>query len=419
MIRLLCFTGDFFPPTTGGEQALFNAYRLLQDHVELHIFSLNNSDKFKDEEGLKKSLPKAHLFGYNNSKRDKYSNIEAIGRKIKSMLQRMAGIARLNKYRHFDLDIKLERNQPMLKVLNKYIDEHNIDIVQFEFMSSIFYSLGIINQSVKKIFVHHELYFVVNQSRLSKNPTIDESLYYTLNKNRELSMLENYDGIITLSHDDTMRLKHEGIKTPIFTSFAQIIPKNNVVKNDSEIHDIVFVGPESHLPNYNGMLWFLEEVWFKVLLHYPDLKLNIIGKWDKATQTRLYKQYPNLIFHGFVEDLGSAISNHVMIVPIREGTGIRMKILEAAQHFVPVVSCVVGAEGMGLTSGVNCYITDESEEFAQHVIHLLKDTAFAKQMAKNASDHFNAAYSDEQFIATRMACYNEVIKLRNDINTEL
>lgn len=414
MIKLLCFTGEFYPPTTGGEQALFNAYRLLQDHVELHIFSLNSSNKFKDEDGLKKGLPKAHIFGYNDAKRDKYSNIEAITRKIKSLLQRLAGVTSLNKYRHLDLDIRLERNQPMLKALNKYIDEHNIDIVQFEFMSSIYYALGVINESVKKVFVHHELYYVVNQSRFPRNPSIDESLYYAINKNRELSMLKNYDAIITLSHEDTMRLQNEDIKTPIFTSFAQITPKSTEVKTTSEINDIVFVGPETHLPNYNGMMWFLEEVWPKILDHNSDIKLNIIGKWDKATQNQMLERYPNLIFHGFVDNLSSAISNHVMIVPIREGSGIRMKILEAAQHLVPIVSCTVGAEGMGLTSGENCFITDIPDDFAQHVVYLLSNTDSARKMAQQALYHFSEVYSDDKFIRSRMVCYNEVINTLNN-----
>ena len=302
----------------------------------------------------------------------------------------------------------------MLKALNKYIDEHNIDIVQFEFMSSIYYALGVINESVKKVFVHHELYYVVNQSRFPRNPSIDESLYYAINKNRELSMLKNYDAIITLSHEDTMRLQNEDIKTPIFTSFAQITPKSTEVKTTSEINDIVFVGPETHLPNYNGMMWFLEEVWPKILDHNSDIKLNIIGKWDKATQNQMLERYPNLIFHGFVDNLSSAISNHVMIVPIREGSGIRMKILEAAQHLVPIVSCTVGAEGMGLTSGENCFITDIPDDFAQHVVYLLSNTDSARKMAQQALYHFSEVYSDDKFIRSRMVCYNEVINTLNN-----
>lgn len=407
-IKLLCFTGDFFPPTTGGEQALFNAYRLLQDYVELHIFSLNSNSHFKDEEGLKKALPKAKLFSYNNSKRDRYSNIEAISRKIKNVLQKISGVLQLNKFRHLDIDIVLERNQPMLKALNRYIDENNIDIVQFEFMYSIFYSLGIINPSIKKVFVHHELNYIVNKARLPQHPSLDEMLYYAINKNRELSTLEIFDAIITLSHDDTQRLKNEGVKTPIFTSFAQITPCSITDEPNSTIQDLVFVGPENHLPNFNGVMWFLDAVWPKILDIYPDIKLNIVGKWNKTTRTRLSQHYPNLIFHGFVENLGQAIKNHIMIVPIREGSGIRMKILEAAQHFVPIVSCVVGAEGMGLTSGVDCFITDEPCTFAQHIIRLLKDPDFAKTMARKAFDFLSGQYSDNQFIESRMACYNYI-----------
>ena len=38
MIKLLCVIGDVYPPQTGGDQAVFNALRLLQNNVDLHIF---------------------------------------------------------------------------------------------------------------------------------------------------------------------------------------------------------------------------------------------------------------------------------------------------------------------------------------------------------------------------------------------
>ena len=101
-----------------------------------------------------------------------------------------------------------------------------------------------------------------------------------------------------------------------------------------------------------------------------------------------------------------------MIVPILEGSGIRMKILEAANNGVPFVSCTVGAEGLGFKDGENCFITDDPIIFAERINELLNNHKKLQRFSNAAYQHVKQKFSDEAFIASRMHCYNDVYNLR-------
>ena len=74
----------------------------------------------------------------------------------------------------------------------------------------------------------------------------------------------------------------------------------------------------------------------------------------------------------------------VCVVPIRQGGGTRLKILEAMALGTPVVATSKGAEGLDVSPGHDILIADEPAKFADQVIHLLRDAAQRKQLAINA-----------------------------------
>jgi len=72
------------------------------------------------------------------------------------------------------------------------------------------------------------------------------------------------------------------------------------------------------------------------------------------------------------------------VAPLRQGGGTRLKILEAMALGTPVVATSKGAEGLGVTPGENILIADEPADFADHVIHVLRDAAQRELLATNA-----------------------------------
>lgn len=410
MIKLLCVTGNIYPPKTGGDQAVTNAFKLLQNELDLHVFVLGSSPKEESISQFKHALPQASFGYFNTHARDRYETVHQICLRIKKLLHRLANVNPENYEIERLLTANTERNMNIYEALNKYIVENDIDVVQFEFASSLFWAQGI-TAPVKKVFVQHEINYVVKEQRLSQNCSTREKLICGIYKNREIAMQNAYDAIITLQEEDTKRLVKDGVSVPIFTSFAKVQIRDADMKDYKSVNsiDLVFVGPESHIPNKHGLLWFVSEVWDKILAKNPNIKLHVIGKWSDKTVNDWAAKYKNLIFEGFVDDLVPALQEKIMIVPIYEGSGIRMKILEAANIGVPFVSCTVGAEGLLFTSGKDCFITDDPVEFADIIIRLLSDRELLNVIANNAKKHVRDNFSDEKFIQTRMCCYQNVI----------
>jgi glycosyltransferase involved in cell wall biosynthesis len=73
----------------------------------------------------------------------------------------------------------------------------------------------------------------------------------------------------------------------------------------------------------------------------------------------------------------------VMVVPLRAGGGMRVKILEALAQGLPIVSTTLGCEGIAVTHGQNILIADTPHEFAQAVLYLLDNPQFAAELGCN------------------------------------
>jgi glycosyltransferase involved in cell wall biosynthesis len=96
---------------------------------------------------------------------------------------------------------------------------------------------------------------------------------------------------------------------------------------------------------------------------------------------------------GYVADPAAYLqSSAVMVVPLRAGGGMRVKILEALARGIPVVSTTIGAEGIDVTPGQHLLIADEPAAFAAAVVQLLRDRAFGDQIAQQGRFHAAAHY---------------------------
>lgn len=155
-------------------------------------------------------------------------------------------------------------------------------------------------------------------------------------------------------------------------------------------HHLIFSGSFRYSANYHAMVWFLNEVYPRILEHVPEAQLIITG--DHANLP--LPQIGNILRTGYVEDIKSLIAScEVSIAPIWSGGGTRLKILEAMAVGTPVVATSKGAEGLLAQSGEHLLIADEPERFARCVIRLLHDKDFSRQIASSAhqlvQDHYD------------------------------
>lgn len=292
------------------------------------------------------------------------------------------------------------------------ISHSGFDVIQTEFygMLPICYFLP---DNVTRIFLHHEIAFVrrKNELDLCSKVSAEDILRYEQQKDLEISMLKHYDNIIVLTETDKRILSEYIEENKIMVSPA-VIYKNDTQhkKFTSCYNEFVFIGSNSHFPNHDGILWFCNSVIPFLRKKNFDFKLHIIGKWNRKLADKLGSMYPEIHFTGFIEDLPSFINGKISIVPIRIGSGMRMKILEAIRYMSPFITTTKGVEGQDFINGTDCLIADCPKEFAENMIRLSNDAQLQSNLTSNATLKMDNSgiYDYEKMIRTRENIYENI-----------
>ena len=148
-------------------------------------------------------------------------------------------------------------------------------------------------------------------------------------------------------------------------------------------HSMVFTGSMDWRPNQEGMLFFASEILPHIHAEVPDADLWIVGRYPSREIQQLAG--PRIHVTGRVDDIRPFLQNApVYIVPLRSGSGTRIKIFEAMAMGKAVVSTALGAEGLPVTHGQNILIADDPREFARSVVRILRDRELAARLGRAA-----------------------------------
>lgn len=155
-----------------------------------------------------------------------------------------------------------------------------------------------------------------------------------------------------------------------------------VIERKQPPRRVTFLGGLHYPPNAQGVLWFAEHIFPRVLAQCPDAVLTVIGKQPPAELGGLGIPAANLDVTGYVDDPHPYLAETgAFIVPLLAGGGMRVKILDAWRWGLPLVSTRVGAEGIAATDGEDMLLADAPEDFAAQVVRLLRDPALSSRIA--------------------------------------
>jgi glycosyltransferase involved in cell wall biosynthesis len=150
-------------------------------------------------------------------------------------------------------------------------------------------------------------------------------------------------------------------------------------------NNLIYVGTLTWEPNIDGLVWFISQGWNKLRARHPDLKLYIIGKDPDPRVKALGEAYPGVEVTGFVRDLEDYFPRcKVNLIPLRFGSGIKVKTINGLCRGIPVVTTSIGVEGLGLSDGKACYIADDIDGLCDYVTLLLKDEKVWQKISYNA-----------------------------------
>jgi polysaccharide biosynthesis protein PslH len=148
--------------------------------------------------------------------------------------------------------------------------------------------------------------------------------------------------------------------------------------------EILFCGMLRYPPNQDALFYFCNRIFPKIREVIPEATLTVVGKGATQGINRLGDQ-AGITVAGYVSSLEPYYEKtSIVVVPLLNGAGTRIKILEAMAFQRPIVSTSIGAEGLQVTDGKDIVIADEPVEFAQKCIELLKNPDERKRVASNA-----------------------------------
>lgn len=319
------------------------------------------------------SLFTSHSYWYNwgQSKKLKNNLRDLIARKdFDIILGEFASMG------HFDFETDAVR----------VLDAHNIEYDNFRRMSTLDWSY------VRKKFYERE-YKKVHQE--------------------EVEAFKRHDAIFTTSDRDGDIIKNDvvdvsqyvipnGVDTEFFSSSGA----------DPEPFSMVFTGAMSYVPNYDGMIYFLNEIFPIIKKAVPQAKIYIVG--SKPPSVLKKYQSESVIVTGFVDDVRPYVDQaNVFVVPLNMGSGTRLKVVEALSMEKSVVSTSIGCEGIDVEDGEHLIVKDEPAAFAEAVIQLFNDAQLRNKLVYNGYDLVKKKYDWEVICSSIDEAFHELTKTKN------
>jgi glycosyltransferase involved in cell wall biosynthesis len=163
---------------------------------------------------------------------------------------------------------------------------------------------------------------------------------------------------------------------------------------------VVATGTFTFLPTGEGLVHFIEHVWPRVIAAAPRARFRVIGHCPEALRRRL-EALQGIEVLGRVDSVEAHLDGAtVFAVPLRAGSGMRMKIVEAMAWQVPIVTTSIGCEGIGVENGRQVIVADEPQAMATAILGLHRDTALAQNLRSEGrrfvEEHFSLSAAGRQ-----------------------
>jgi polysaccharide biosynthesis protein PslH len=263
--------------------------------------------------------------------------------------------------------------------------------------------------------IHYDLARQVSVSTVSFGRRLHARLNWRKLAREELAAYNAADGVGVCSAADQKRLAIDapGANTVVIPNAADVEylqPRASDPAPDGRT--VLFFGLLATVPNVDGVLYFLREVWPTIVAARPDARFVVIGA--QPSPEILAQAGPSVTIVGPVDDLRPHLAAaSVIVVPLRLGSGTRLKILEAWAMARPVVSTSLGAEGLDAVPGRDLMIGDNPADFANAVLRVLAEPLLADELGRAGRALVTERYSWRGAAQALEAFFRQVLARRD------
>lgn len=297
-------------------------------------------------------------------------------------------------------ELRLGYSEELASEIRRLSDRVDFDLVQIEHGSMGMYLDSLPPRLREKtIWLLHDIDFDkfariarIEPRKLAK---VRYGLHAAIMKRWQPRMADRFRLCVTMSEADRRLLLSYNGNLEVFVSPNGVDTKSQrQLLEEADDAEILFVGNMSYQPNVDAAIYFCGEVLPLIRKLQPDLKVWIVGIKPDESVKRL--EGDGVFVTGQVKDVVPYYRrSKVCVVPLRAGSGTRLKILEAMALGRPVVSTSIGCEGLDVENGRHLLIANDSESFARHVVKLLAEPRLRAGIAASAREFVVASYDWE------------------------
>ncbi len=355
-----------YPPHSGDKIRTYNVLRHLSYRHSVSFVSFVQSSEET------KYVDKIHDFCKNVST-VKLNKTNAYGNCVLSLLSSEP------------FQVAYWHSSKMQKTVTNLIEKNSFNIIHVQFFRMAQYVMKYIDKP--KVLDSGDSFWL-NLSRRSK---LDRSLAWPLLKLEasrvklyETQIAKWFNHITMVSPLDMQCLLSNDKSLPI-----SIVPMGVDIdyyqpnSNDYGMN-LLFTGTIRYFPNKDAVLYFYKHIFPLIKNAIPDVKFYVVGNYPPKNIKKLASN-GDIVVTGHVEDVRPYFDRSaVFVCPLRSGSGMQAKILEAMAMGVPVVTTSIGATALEAVDGRDIIVADDTKVFAEKVLELLKDSDLRNYIAKNA-----------------------------------
>ena len=278
---------------------------------------------------------------------------------------------------HLPVLIARDEIDLMQRTIGNLLADGAFDVLHADQVSMAQY--GLLGNGTRRVLDLHNAMYVVTERLAAheQNPLKRQVLQrevHTLAR-YEAGLCARYDQVTFVSNDDRQLIERQidrwKVRVPDrrFTTIPICVDpsEKQPIAPIEQPFRITTLGVMFWPPNAEGALWFAEEIWPRIFARHPHLRFTIVGKNPPEYLARLHGAH-GIEVMGFVPDLDPILAETAaLVVPLRAGGGMRVKIVDAWCWGLPIVSTTIGAEGIEIRAGENILIADTAEVFSQAV----------------------------------------------------
>jgi glycosyltransferase involved in cell wall biosynthesis len=361
--------GGLWPATTGGRVRSLNTLsELARDH-EVTVITTHGHDD--DPDGLKQQLAgceRVISVPYAVPKRGSSAFVGAVARSW---------------FSHYPVDLWKWRVPEVRRAVRDVLAEREVDLCIADFLFAAanvpMRARQASGRPLPVLLFEHNVEYLIWQRLANLETSSWKRALFEMEWRKlracEADACRRAALTVTVSDDDRRRLEAlsgvRAVSIPTGVNTTYFAPRR-----EREVAGrLVFSGSMDWHPNEDAVCYFADEVLPRIQAEVPDASFTIVGR-NPGTRVRELAARPGITVTGTLDDVRPSIAEgSVYVVPLRAGSGTRIKIFEALSMGKAVVSTSVGAEGLALESGRHFLAADTAHDFAHAVIRLLRDPA--------------------------------------------